>query len=184
MRIQYMSNLYVDLINPFKIRSITTPYLALLGNIGNPYCKKTRDFIGDCSSKWEKVFWVYGPHEYTFVGNENKRKYNNNVYIMNNKTHSLYSGHNLIGSSLLDNTNTDIKFMEFEKNFSSKNIYLSHRLYDIETRGVQIWLFGNDCFSGYLTDDKTFYASNALYNDELIMNKGFNENMVVSLSIS
>lgn len=67
-RIQYASNLFVDRhFMPFQqlIRrpSISVPYLALLGNIGQPQHPRTIDFLRYCSAHYKQVFWVPAHHE-------------------------------------------------------------------------------------------------------------------------
>lgn len=66
-RLQYASNLFVDLHRQ-KYSSLLTPAcstLALLGNIGRPESPKTYHFLKYCSSNWDKVLWIPGPHELT-----------------------------------------------------------------------------------------------------------------------
>jgi hypothetical protein len=62
-RIQYASHLFVDAHTlPFQrlVRppSVHTPYLALCGNIGNPFHPRTHDFLRYCSEHWKHTFWV------------------------------------------------------------------------------------------------------------------------------
>lgn len=62
-RIQYASQLFVDAHSiPFQklVRppSVATPYLALCGNIGNPFHPRTYDFLRYCSEHWKHTFWV------------------------------------------------------------------------------------------------------------------------------
>lgn len=66
-RLQYASNLFVDLHRQ-KYDTLVRPAcstLALLGNLGRPDSPKTYHFLKYCSSKWDKVLWVPGPHELT-----------------------------------------------------------------------------------------------------------------------
>jgi hypothetical protein len=65
-RIQFAGNLFVDLSHDHFskfVRPNHSPYLALLGNIGNPFVPKTSHFLEYCSQHWDRVFWVAGPHE-------------------------------------------------------------------------------------------------------------------------
>jgi hypothetical protein len=65
-RIQFAGNLFVDLSHDHFskfIRPNHSPYLALLGNIGNPLNPKTSHFLEYCAKHWDRVFWVAGPHE-------------------------------------------------------------------------------------------------------------------------
>lgn len=63
-RMQYLSDLHLEYksIVP-KIKPVGT-YLALLGDIGNPYHCNYRDFLTQVSYKFEKVFVIPGNHEY------------------------------------------------------------------------------------------------------------------------
>ena len=74
-RIQYVGNLFVDMLYDHYsklVRPGVAPYLALLGNIGNPYSPVTSNFIQYCSTYWKRVFWIPGPVEYgaTFPGSK------------------------------------------------------------------------------------------------------------------
>jgi hypothetical protein len=65
-RIQFAGNLFVDLSHDHFskfVRPNLSPYLALLGNIGNPLNPKTSHFLDYCTKHWDRVFWVAGPHE-------------------------------------------------------------------------------------------------------------------------
>ena len=65
-RIQFAGNLFVDLSHDHFskfVRPNHSPYLALLGNIGNPHNPKTSHFLEYCAKHWNRVFWVAGPHE-------------------------------------------------------------------------------------------------------------------------
>ncbi len=72
-RIQYVGNLFVDMLHDHYSKLAhpgVAPYLALLGNIGNPYSPTTSNFLDYCSHYWKRVFWIPGPVEYgaTFPG--------------------------------------------------------------------------------------------------------------------
>ena len=62
-RMQFASNLNVHK-NTFdnSIRQLNpcASSLALLGDIGLPFCEKTRDFMKWCDNTYEKVYWVPG----------------------------------------------------------------------------------------------------------------------------
>lgn len=70
MRIQYISNLFVDR-SVESIRRLwpkpSAPYLALLGNTGDPSNEKTRQFLRAVQSQWDCIFWVPGPREFQSV---------------------------------------------------------------------------------------------------------------------
>jgi hypothetical protein len=70
-RIQFAGNLFVDLSHEHFskfVRPNNSPYLALLGNIGNPFIPKTTHFLEYCSQHWDRVFWIAGPHELGHAG--------------------------------------------------------------------------------------------------------------------
>lgn len=66
-RIQYASNLFVDLHKQSfsKLVKPAAPTLALLGNIGRPESPKTFHFLNYCAKNWDTVLWIPGPHELT-----------------------------------------------------------------------------------------------------------------------
>ena len=70
-RIQFVGNLFVDLSHDHfskYVRQNNSPYLALLGNIGSPFLPRTFQFLEYCSTQWDRVFWVAGPHELRHSG--------------------------------------------------------------------------------------------------------------------
>jgi hypothetical protein len=70
-RIQFAGNLFVDLSHDHfskYVRQNNSPYLALLGNIGSPFLPRTVQFLEYCSTRWDRVFWVAGPHELRHPG--------------------------------------------------------------------------------------------------------------------
>lgn len=75
-RIQFAGNLFVDLSHDHFskfVRPNNSPYLALLGNIGNPFIPKTLQFLDYCSKHWDRVFWIAGPHELGYSGSPTPR---------------------------------------------------------------------------------------------------------------
>jgi hypothetical protein len=68
IRIQYASNLFLSAGNPTLFSSPikpVAPYLALLGNIGQPNCKYTRQFFKHTEKEFDKIFWIPGALEYS-----------------------------------------------------------------------------------------------------------------------
>lgn len=66
--IQYASNLFVHQNSSWKhaqrlLIPRKAPFLALLGNIGNPRSQKTKDFVRWCTDTWDTVYCVPGPSE-------------------------------------------------------------------------------------------------------------------------
>ena len=71
-RLQYASGLFADQgwrRAATALQPGAAPYLALLGNCGSvatvAQAKQTQEFLRSCSSSWNKVFWVLGPHEFS-----------------------------------------------------------------------------------------------------------------------
>ena len=69
-RIQYLSNLFLGTSkspfqNPAKQIQPNAPVLALLGNIGRPGCPETREFLIWAETKFQRIFWIPGPLEYS-----------------------------------------------------------------------------------------------------------------------
>lgn len=85
-RIQFVGNLFVDLSHDHFskfVRPNHSPYLALLGNIGNPLNPKTSHFLEYCNQHWDRVFWVAGPHELGHTGgNGTHRTFRDNMDAM------------------------------------------------------------------------------------------------------
>jgi hypothetical protein len=68
LRIQYASNLMLPFRNHKRIHQIlrpSAPYLALLGNIGRPECKRTREFFKWAAAEYKTVYWIPGSLEYS-----------------------------------------------------------------------------------------------------------------------
>ena len=62
-RIQFASNLNVhknSFNDSIKQLDPCASSLALLGDIGLPFCEKTKDFMKWCDNTYEKVYWVPG----------------------------------------------------------------------------------------------------------------------------
>jgi hypothetical protein len=66
LRIQYASNLMLPFCSPKRVLiKPSTPYLTLLGNIGRPECRKTRDFSKWASGEFKTIYWIPGSLEYS-----------------------------------------------------------------------------------------------------------------------
>lgn len=66
MRIQYASDLHLELVDktPFQpILKPCAPVLALAGDIGRPDRRSYEDFLHYCSRNWAAVFVIAGNHE-------------------------------------------------------------------------------------------------------------------------
>lgn len=63
---QIASSLFLELRSAFTFRDLVkpvAPVLCLVGDIGSPYSKITKDFIRYCNTNWDAVLWVPGYHE-------------------------------------------------------------------------------------------------------------------------
>jgi hypothetical protein len=88
-------------------------YLALLGDIGNPYNDNLKKFLEKISPKYQKIFYIPGNHEYYNLNYESKKSKKDfdrelekicenfgNIIIMNNKTCIIDDDIKIIGSTL------------------------------------------------------------------------------------
>ena len=72
IEIQYVSDIHLEAhdrkdeghITPSMFVQPKAPYLALCGDIGNPYLKAYEAFLSWCSKSWKLIFLVSGNHEY------------------------------------------------------------------------------------------------------------------------
>lgn len=131
-RLRFVSDLHLE----FK-KSIYTPaliplysipkndnkyYLALLGDIGNPYKPQFNDFLEKVSPLYEKVFFVPGNHEYYNLDIDEPRdvetvktklknicSYYNNIVILDNKVDYI-DNFKLIGSTLWSTIDNSHKY--------------------------------------------------------------------------
>lgn len=134
LRIQYASNLFVDLHKQSfsKLVKPAAPTLALLGNIGRPESAKTYHFLNYCAKNWDTVLWIPGPHELTNTNQARatyKEKLNNaqalatqiKIRLMDSKEHVFHNhGIVLLGTPLWTHLTLPPKGQpEFERIYSS-----------------------------------------------------------------
>lgn len=64
---------------------VAAPNLIIAGDLGKPYTEIFSDFLEWCSTKWEKVFYIAGNHEYYNSSKDMKTIHNylNNLDIPN-----------------------------------------------------------------------------------------------------
>ena len=124
IEIQYVS----DLHDKYPDIPVKCKYLALLGDIGNPFSKSYQNFIKDMSNKFEKVFIVPGNHEYfchtiyaTDLAIQNLCDSLPNCIYFNNKCIYM-DGFLIVGCTLW--SNIDDNTISYMNDF--KNIYESH----------------------------------------------------------
>ena len=92
LRIQFASNLMLPFRSAkhtYKLIKPSAPYLALLGNIGRPECKRTRDFFKWAAAEFETVYWIPGSLEYS--------SYKDCPVAWTDASHLLYSFCNEVG---------------------------------------------------------------------------------------
>ncbi|XWV24789.1 metallophosphoesterase-like protein [Tupanvirus deep ocean] len=128
--LRYASDLHLELRNTikhpklvplwdFNSKPTDKYYLALLGDIGNPYQENLKLFLEKVSPKYQKIFYVPGNHEYynfRVKPNKSKEEFDqkleelcnqfDNIVYMNNKTYDL-DGIKIIGSTLWSNVPPD-----------------------------------------------------------------------------
>ena len=67
MRIQFCSDLHLEMNKPVEYTELLTPVapvLALLGDIGDPESDELRKFIEWCTRIWKQVLYIPGNHEF------------------------------------------------------------------------------------------------------------------------
>jgi predicted phosphodiesterase len=107
MKIQYISDVHLELIFPNYIKYLTylikpkAEICVLAGDIGNPFEKKYKNFLLNINNKFEKTFIIAGNHEY----------YNNEIIDAKNKIQSICD--ELPNVSFLDNSFEDYKGYRF-----------------------------------------------------------------------
>lgn len=89
LKIQYASSLFISRNIGKSVPHIkpVAPVLALTGNIGNPACRVTQQFLKKCAHDFEYVLWIPGFEElmanYSVRGSSNI-SWRNNVTVMKN----------------------------------------------------------------------------------------------------
>ena len=139
--LQYVSDIHLETRYRYPRIPITNTYLALIGDIGNPFQDIYKDFLHYTVDNCERVFLVAGNHEY--YNKQNYEKVNDRLmklsqdiprleYLVNSKTD--LENYTIIGSTLwtpvYKNIHYDcVNFLENEINNSTKPlIILTHYL--------------------------------------------------------
>jgi predicted MPP superfamily phosphohydrolase len=143
--LQYLSDLHLERLNIIPRPKICGNYLALCGDIGDPFKNNYKEFIKYTTYNYEKVFLIAGNHE--FLYNNNKRKNRkkvldqiqeieikyNNLFFLNNDTCEL-DNYKIIGTTLWSkgvykkNHKKSLKFLKKELKDDKQKIILSHYL--------------------------------------------------------
>ena len=107
--LQFISDLHLERIFKAPLLSKTDgKYLALLGDIGNPFKNNYLDFITQVSYKYEKVFVLSGNHEYwndtsmeeTDIRINTVTDKFSNVHYLNNDHYHLDNDYTVLGTTL------------------------------------------------------------------------------------
>lgn len=108
-KLQYMSDLHLE-ENPLPSIKPSCEYLALCGDIGNPFSKDYSKFLNKVCKQYQDVFLVPGNHEYYFAtmsATNMQLKFMAseipNLHILNNTTFDLTDNITVIGSPLWSN---------------------------------------------------------------------------------
>lgn len=166
MRIlRYVSDLHLEMLKTIEIPKIISlwntkmdkndeNYLALVGDIGNPFQSNLHIFFEKISLKYDKIFYVPGNHEYYNINKSNSHSIEefqkklselcqqfDNIILMDNTSFDL-DDINIIGSTLWSHV-PDIKSNEimsaindyhYIKKYNDKNELIS-----ITTRDTNEW---------------------------------------------
>lgn len=143
-RIQYLSDLHLEYRKTAVTVKAGAPYLALCGDIGNPFKQKYTDFLHKVSGQFDKVFVVAGNHEYWHhpdMNAVNDQIYKvcgskNNLFFLKDDKHILDCGTTVYGSTLWsskhDRMHTEcvklIENMILKSNINQNIIMLTHFL--------------------------------------------------------
>jgi predicted phosphohydrolase len=133
VKIQYISDTHSKYLDIIPI----CDYIALLGDIGDPFEKGYTNFISDLSSKFKKVFVISGNHEYYFSVIDDMNNHIqkicdkfNNVFFLNNSSVEV-DGFLIVGSTLWSDINhyscnrlNDLRYIRTsQKEFLNINTY-------------------------------------------------------------
>ena len=112
MKIQYLSDLHIELMNEYEFQLLcgkilpNCDTLVLAGDIGNPFHENYKQFLHLMSDSFKKVFLITGNHEYykndIIKADDKVREVCNcrsNLSFLNNTT-ELYNGYRFIGTTL------------------------------------------------------------------------------------
>ena len=140
-KLQYVSDLHIDTHKYMPIIKPLSKYIAICGDIAQPYATNYKKFIQEQSRKFEKVFIVPGNHDFD-LGVMYRRDYANkwepviknicsdykNVYYLNCNTHQL-DDNILIAGSILWSRPTFTKYQINSQRFSKNlNHIIEHQI--------------------------------------------------------
>ncbi|MEM0353939.1 MAG: metallophosphoesterase [Thermoplasmata archaeon] len=128
--LHYISDIHLEYRITIPKISKKGDYLALLGDIGNPFKHSYKDFIQHISGAYEKIFLLTGNHEYWWnsdmqkVDDKIKSIANNfsNVYFLNNDVHYISNDYVILGTTLWSCVYNPTPKMKFYNNLFVKNV--------------------------------------------------------------
>jgi predicted MPP superfamily phosphohydrolase len=151
MKVQYLSDIHLELYNKFKMYSIVKKIkiagdiLILCGDIGNPFSYNYEYFINYIADKYKKIFIIAGNHEYynnehtideTNECLEKIAKERENITFLNN-SYEIYEGYMFIGTVLWSNLLDKIKANEYVINdFSAIKDMTCEKYNDLHQKSV------------------------------------------------
>lgn len=126
--IQYVSDIHVDFKQTIPIIAPRAPYLAVCGDVGDPFCPTFKLFFDMVSPLYCKIFFVGGNHDYLCYPIHNlenvskcKQQINtifesySNVYFLDKGVHLLENNIYVIGTTLWSHpTNLNPKYSEMK----------------------------------------------------------------------
>ena len=135
LKIQLYSGLHLELTKVFPRILPLAKYLFLVGNIGKLSNTLLFNFLDYCTSRWEKIFYIPGNHEF-YSGKKNydtlnfeyelriKERYKN-IYYLNKNFVSLNDEIDIYGSVFWTNPPDDIYINDYReiKQFSETKKY-------------------------------------------------------------
>ena len=126
MKIQYISDIHLELLNNFqrqkiinnimeKVEDINNTILILAGDIGNPFSPNYLELLIKVNSCYKRIYLITGNHEYYNNGhtiqetnikiNDLLQEHNLNKIIFLNNTFDIYENYLFIGSTLWSEIN-------------------------------------------------------------------------------
>lgn len=134
--IQYISDLHLEKYTTYFKIPTHSKYLALCGDIGNPFKKNYSDFIKYVSNNFEKVFLISGNHEYWQSGKHNIQQVNDkirsltqhtNVCFLNMDHESIDDEYIVLGCSLWSKNDNWLVYPGLDRQIINDNEPLSCR---------------------------------------------------------
>ena len=144
--LQFLSDVHLEYKNKIPTIHPKATYLALLGDIGNPFRKNYKIFLGQASDKFEKTFIISGNHEYwnTTSISDTDNKISQiaenfpNVYYLNNNSH-LINDYMILGTTLWTNIINKNRLGDNTKIIYDKKLLTDNNINTLHNNSVK-WL--------------------------------------------